>query len=129
MNKIVYLIGIFFIFIGCATAPTTYPEDNSISFDQNNADEYDLIVMDIDYEFYLKSIARPENFYSLEFYRNKNQNYVIEWNIRHNQPFRYNPDLYANRIDYNPRIDYGLNFEYKLYNFFKFIEWKYKIRL
>lgn len=129
MKKILFFVGIFLFLTNCATNLPTSEKENTLSFDKNEEDEYDLIVMDLDYEVYLRSIAQSKNFYSLEFYKNKNQNYVTEWNIRHNQPFRYNPDLYAVRIDYNPRINYGLDFEYKLYHFFKFIEWKYKTKL
>ena len=69
------------------------------------------------------------NYYSENYYKNKNQVYVTEWNIRHSQPFRYDPDFYAVRIDYNPNMKYGIKLEYKLYNFFEFIKWKYKVDL
>ena len=81
-----------------------------------------------EYEIYLKTIARPESYYTESYYRSKNRIYSTIWNQRHSNPFSYNPNIYAVSIDLNPNINYGLNFEYKLYNFFKFMEWKNKIR-
>ena len=108
---------------------TAVTEEKKLTFEADEDGEYDIIVFDPQYETYLISIAKPKNFYSEQYYKNKNQLFVSEWNNRHSQPFRYNPDLYAVHIDYDPIKDYGLNLEYKLYNFFKFIEWKYKVRL
>lgn len=109
--------------------PQKNDEEKTLSFEKNDEEEYDIIVLDPQYETYLVSIARPMEFYSENYYKNRNQMYVTEWNLRHSQPFRYNPDFYAVRIDYEPNKDYGLKLEYKLYNFFEFIKWKYKVDL
>jgi hypothetical protein len=103
--------------------------ENTLSFEKNDEDEYDIIVLDPQYETFLKSIAKPKDFYSESYYKTKNEFYVMEWNLRYSQPLRYDPDFYAVRIDYNPSVDYGLNLEYKLFNFFQFINWKYKVNL
>ena len=115
--------------MSCATTPSISDASNSLTFEKNEEDEYDIIVMDTQYDYFLKSMAKPMNFYSEEYYRNKNMQYVSEWNIRVSQPFRYDPNFYSMRIDYNPAVNYGLNLEYKLYNFFQFIKWKYKVNL
>lgn len=120
-----------FLFVGCQTqvpAPTENT-DQSLTFDKNEEDEYDLVVFDAEYDVFLMTIARPENFYSENYYKMKNDQYVNVWNSRHSQPMRFDPDLYAVQINYDPKINYGLKLEYKLYNFFKFIEWKYKVNL
>lgn len=127
------ILAIFFtiLFVACQTqapAPTENPE-NSLTFEKNDEDQYDILVFDSQYDVYLMTIARPESFYSENYYKMKNQQYVNVWNNRHAQPLRFDPDLYAVQIDYNPRTNYGLKLEYKLYNFFKFIEWKYKVNL
>ena len=90
--------------------------------------EYEIIITDIGFETYLNTIAKPENFYSQEFYENKNRFYVTEWNIRAQNPLRYRSDIYENQIDYDFNVDYGLEVNYKLYNYFKFIEYKYNQR-
>ena len=120
-----------FFFVSCQTqAPApTENSDNSMTFEKNEEDEYDIVVFDSQYDVYLMSIARPEGYYSEQYYKMKNEQYVNVWNNRHAQPLRYDPDLYSVQIDYDPNTDYGLKLEYKLYNFFQFIEWKYKVNL
>lgn len=129
MKNLLYIIIFCSSFFNCATNLPVVKEDNTLSFEKNEEDEYDIIVLDTQYETYLVSIARPMNFYSESYYKNRNRIYVTEWNMRHSQPFSYDPDFYAVRIDYEPNVDYGLKLEYKLYNFFEFIKWKYKVDL
>ncbi len=129
MKNLLYIFICLQIFMSCSTNLATTKESNSLSFEKNEENEYDIIVLDPQYETYLASIAKPLNFYSENYYKNKNQIYVTEWNIRHSQPFAYDPDFYAVRIDYNSNMDYGIKLEYKLYNFFEFIKWKYKVDL
>ena len=130
MKFLVYAFLLISLF-SCATQTKVQneKEENSLSFDKNEEDEYDIVVFDSQYDIFLNTIARPMNHYSEAYYKNKNQIFVNEWNYRHSQPFHYDPNLYAVRIDYNPQLDYGITLEYKLYNFFKFIEWKYKVKL
>ena len=92
----------------------------------NDSLEYEIIIIDIGFESYLHSIAKPANFYSQSYYEIKNTFYVTEWNIRAQNPLRYNSSIYENVIDYNFSTDYGLDVNYKLYNYFKFVEYKYK---
>lgn len=103
-------------------------QNNKMIFEPNDDGEYDIIVMDSQYETFLMSIAKPKSFYTEDYYKSKNKLYVSIWNQRHMNPFKYNPDIYAVSINIDPTINYGLEFEYKLYNFFKFMEWKYSIR-
>ena len=39
---------------------------------------------------------------------------------------RYDNSIYENEINYDSNTDYGLDVNYKLYNYFKFVEHKYK---
>jgi hypothetical protein len=129
-NIITYLIlGVFIL--GCSsTSPTTQSDalpDGAVKI-ANEELEYEIIIIDQGFETYLYSIAKPANFYSQEFYEIKNQRYVIEWNIRTQNPMKYNSNIYEMEINYDPKIDYGLDVNYKLYNYFKFVEYKYKER-
>jgi len=94
----------------------------------NDSLEYEIIIIEPGFDIYLATIAKPANFYSQSYYENKNRFYVTEWNQRHRQPFQYNPSIYENEIDYDYTVDYGLDVNYKLYNYFKFIEYKYNQR-
>lgn len=129
MKNLGYIFLVVFIFQSCSTNVPVNEDENALTFDKNEEEEYDIVVFDVQYDLYLKTIARPKSYFSEAYYKMKNQQYVTSWNLRHSQPFRYDPDLYAVRIDYEPNKDYGLNLEYKLFNFFQFIEWKYKVNL
>ena len=94
----------------------------------NDSLEYQIIIYDIGFRTYLQTIAKPMNFYSQNYFEIKNNFYVTEWNFRASNPIRYG-DLYGSRIEYLPQIDYGLEVNYKLYNYFKFFEKKYGVRL
>lgn len=132
MKKLFLLICIPILFLACTTNQTTSvpnKDDNSLKFEPNEEGDYDIVVFDPDYEVYLRTTAPPKSYYSKEYYESQNRRYVTIWNQRHMMPMAYNPDLYAVSIDLDPNIDYGLDFEYKLFNFFRFIEHKYRVRI
>tara|TARA_R110001583_G_scaffold21803_1_gene82431 strand:+ start:349 stop:756 length:408 start_codon:yes stop_codon:yes gene_type:complete len=91
--------------------------------------EYEIIIIEPGFNFWLNSIAKPEGYYSQSYLENRNNVYVIEWNQRVMQPQVYVPDLYELQIDYSPNIDYGYEVNYKLYNYFIYFQRKYNQRL
>jgi len=95
-----------------------------------NADstEYELLVFDPSFETFLATQPYPEWYYSDDYYRNLNIQYVSEWNYRHDNPLVYG-NFYETKIDYNPNVDYGLELNYRLYQYFRFIEKEYGIVL
>ncbi|PIF01228.1 MAG: hypothetical protein CR994_01305 [Maribacter sp.] len=95
----------------------------------SDAVDYEIIIIEPGYNFWLKSIAKPEGYYSQSYLENRNNLYVMEWNQRVLQPQRYDPDLYEMQIDYLPNIDYGYEVNYKLYNYFIYFQRKYDQRL
>lgn len=95
----------------------------------NDSLEYEIIIIEPGFDAWLHSVARPEGYYSQQFLENRNQIYVINWNQRVTQPFRYDPDLYTLQIDYDPQTDYGYEVNYKLYNYFIYFQRKYNQRL
>ncbi|MGI9525551.1 MAG: DUF6146 family protein [Weeksellaceae bacterium] len=114
----------------CSTLPTSQDaQEHKLTLEENKDGEYDIIVFDSDYNYYLNAIAYPIDYYSESYYKNKNTFLVNEWNYRHSQPMRFNPSIYEVSIDYNPQINYGKTLEYKLFNFFRFMEWKHEIDL
>ncbi len=134
MKKLILLISLPLLFFACSTNQTTKnsipnKESNSLKFEPNEEGDYDIVVFDPQYDVYLKSIALPKESYSKQYYEQMNRLYVMIWNQRHMQPLVYNPDLYAVSIDLDPSVDYGYDFEYKLFNFFRFIEHKYRVRI
>jgi len=95
----------------------------------NDELEYEIIIIEPGFNFWLASRARPEGFYSQQYLESRNLIYVTEWNNRVMQPFRFNPNLYEMQIDYIPGIDYGYEVNYKLYNYFIYFQLTYKQQL
>ena len=95
----------------------------------NDSLEYEVIIIDVGFTLYLNTIAKPKNYYSLNYLENKNNMYVTNWNLRALNPSKFNSPIYENRIDYSSQIRYGLEVNYKLFNYFQFAQQKYKIRL
>jgi len=128
------------IFNNCKTSKEriSLSDDEKTSFNKTEGDtitissdvtEYEIIIIEPGFNFWLQSTARPEGFYSQTYLENRNQIFVSEWNRRVLQPQRYNPNLYELEINYQPHIDYGYEVNYKLYNYFIYFQRKYNQRL
>lgn len=133
----------FFLMLVCAGCTGTkktieITDEEKIAFNQKEGDtvkiasdstEYEIIIIEPGFNFWLKTIARPEGYYSQSFLENRNQLFVINYNQRVVQPMRYGSDLYQLQIDYNSSIDYGYEVNYKLYNYFIYFQRRYNQRL
>lgn len=91
----------------------------------NDSLEYEIIIIDPGFGYFLNAIARPEGYYSQTYLENKNRFLVTDYNQRVRMPGRYDPSIYEQEINYNPNIDYGYDVNYKLYNYFVYLSRKY----
>lgn len=123
---------------GSSKEAVNISDEEKMAFNQKEKDtiaianeevEYEIIIIEPGFNFWLQSIAKPKGYYSQSFLENRNQLYVIQWNQRVMQPLRYDPNLYQLQIDYSPNIDYGYEVNYKLYNYFIYFQRKYNQRL
>lgn len=138
-NSIYFLILLASVFLfNCNTSKTPASKQNEkeIATTQNDTVriandelEYEIIVIDPGFNFWLASNARPRGFFSQNYMENRNRIYVIEWNQRVLQPQRFNPQLYELQIDYENNTDYGYEVNYMLYNYFIYFQLKYNQRL
>lgn len=140
MKNFIYILLVTAFIAGCNTSKTmpTKTTKNEKAGNQKLSDtititneelEYEIIIIEPGFNYWLASQARPEGFYSQQYLENRNYQYVIEWNLRVNQPSRFNPNLYELRIDYQNNIDYGYEVNYKLYNYFIYFQRTYNQRL
>ncbi|MGQ1787031.1 DUF6146 family protein [Saccharicrinis sp. GN24d3] len=130
MKLTIYILLTGLLAIACnSTKPVSKGDTETaiINESENDTTEYELIIFDTRYDSFLVT-QPPKDFYSNEYYRTWNIQYVTEWNIRHNNPMRYG-DFFETQIDYSPHIDYGIDLNYQLYNYFLFIEKEYGIVL
>ncbi|WP_369047909.1 DUF6146 family protein [Tenacibaculum sp. UWU-22] len=95
----------------------------------NDSLEYEITIIDVGFERYLNSVAKPRGYYSQAYLENRNAIYVSNWNYRARNPSSFNPNIYENEIDYNPNTDYGYEVNYKLFNYFEFAQHKYRMSL
>lgn len=145
MKKSYFFLGILFftllLIVGSCNSSkkTIQPTDEEKkAFSQTEGDtvqiasdktEYEIIIIEPGFNYWLQSIAQPEGYYSQSYLENRNQIYVMNWNQRVLLPSQYDPNLYEMQIDYNPNIDYGYEVNYKLYNYFIYFQRRYKQRL
>ncbi|WP_265242589.1 DUF6146 family protein [Muriicola sp. Z0-33] len=126
--------------IGCKSSKeaVVVSEDEKLAFQQTTEDtieiksdktEYEIIIIEPGFNFWLQSIAKPEGYYSQSYLETRNRILVSNWNQRVLQPMRFDPNLYQMQIDYEPHIDYGYEVNFKLYNYFIYFQRKYNQRL
>ena len=134
-NAILTLLICFGIY-SCKTsdkAISASSETNKITQDTvriaNDKLEYEILIIEPGFNFWLQSQAKPEGYYEQFFLENRNRLFVTEWNSRVLQSQRYGPHLYEMQIDYQAHIDYGYDVNYKLYNYFIYFQLHYKQQL
>lgn len=106
----------------------TITENDTVAI-ASDATEYEIIIIEPGFNYWLQSIARPPGYYGQEFLESRNHIWVTEWNNRVLQPMRFDPQRYELQIDYQPNIDYGYEVNYKLYNYFIYFQRRYNQRL
>ena len=132
MQKLVIIIATLIVSlhiyaIGPSDLDSQLFSSDTISINQADSTEYDIIIIETGYDNWILTNAKPKWYYTNDYYRNKNLFFVSDWNNRvissmHRPPFE-------EQIMYNPNTDYGLDVNYKLYWYFKFMEHKYGIKL
>lgn len=112
------------IVISCAPRTTG---QGALKPQQNEEGQWELIVIDTDFDYYLNAIAKPASFYSEATLKQRNTMLVSEWNSYYYAGRHRN--IIESGIEYNPNENYGKDFEYKLYQVFAYVQWKYGLRL
>ncbi|MFT7050699.1 MAG: hypothetical protein ACJAZK_001297, partial [Psychroserpens sp.] len=101
MKRITQLLILALLFVSCGsskiisnnTIEAEIPEEDIVRI-ANDDLEYEIIIIEPGFNFWLASIARPEGYYSQNFMETRNQQMVIEWNNRVMQIQRYDQNLY-----------------------------------
>ncbi len=131
LRHLLLLFSVGFVLWSCSSSPiknNTNQKEKPVVI-ANDSLEYEITIIDIGFNSYLNSIAKPIGYYSQSYLENKNIFYIAEWNHRARNPLQYNANIYENVIEYESNIDYGYDVNYKLFNYFEFAQRKYKMRL
>lgn len=94
---------------------------------KNEDGEWDLTVIDTEFNYFLNAVAKPMSQYSESFLKTRNTLLANEWNGYYNSGQYRN--IIESGIDYNPTENYGVKFECKLYQVFAYVNWKYGLRM
>ena len=134
MKSIIKIISAFILgaFLwSCGSTPISTKKDDKEApvVIANDSLEYEIIIIDPGFTYYLNAIAQPQGFYSQGYLEARNRVWVTIWNQRFMDSGRYNPNIYENQIQYNRSVDYGYEVNYKLFNYFLFAQRKYKMSL
>ena len=134
MKQFIYILLIISLIFSCNTSQKAVGQTSEdITKEQdtvrisNDDIEYEIIIIEPGFNFWLKSTARPEGYYSQDYLESRNRIYVAAWNQRALDP--YQRGLYQMQIDYQSGINYGYDVNYKLYNYFIYFQLTYKQRL
>ncbi|APZ46368.1 hypothetical protein BW723_08680 [Polaribacter reichenbachii] len=131
LKQILVLFAVSVFFWACGSSPinkTPVQKEEPVVI-ANDSLEYEITIIDIGFNNFLNSIAKPEGFYSQQYLEARNRAWVVTWNQRARTPNQFNASIYENIIDYQPTVDYGYEVNYKLFNYFLFAQRKYKMNL
>lgn len=129
MRNLIFIIALVLFplnFIAQST-PKTDVEESAMKPEKNDEGEWELTVIDTQFDYFLNAIAKPISQYSESYLKGRNAMLVTEWNLYYISG-RYR-NVIESSIDYDPREKYGIKFEYKLYQVFAYVNWKYKLRM
>ncbi len=129
MKKIIFLLA-FSVFVwNCSAQKSNTITENKkeIKPEKNEDGEWELDVLDSQYDYFLNAIAKPMNYYSVSYLKTRNTFLVTEWNsYYYSGKYR---NVIESSIDYDSSENYGLKFEYKLYQVFAYVYWKYGLKM
>ncbi|MCI3938069.1 DUF6146 family protein [Chryseobacterium aahli] len=109
------------------SSPKNDKEESAMKPEKNDDGEWELTVIDTQFDYFLNAVAKPISQYSESFLKSRNSSLVNIWNSYY-RTGKYR-NIIESLIDYDPKKNYGTKFEYKLYQVFVFIHWKYNLRL
>ncbi|SIS83164.1 hypothetical protein SAMN05421789_10826 [Kaistella chaponensis] len=129
MKKIMFLIMVSLFVFSCGPQNkiAENKENHEIKPTKNEDDEWELDVLDTQYEYFITAVAKPMSMYSESYLKSRNTFLVTEWNSNFfTGKYR---NVIESTIEYNPNENYGLKFEYRLYQVFAYVQWKYGVKM
>ncbi|HPW88976.1 MAG TPA: DUF6146 family protein [Kaistella chaponensis] len=129
MKKIMFIIMVSLFVFSCGPQNkiAENKENHEIKPTKNEDDEWELDVLDTQYEYFITAVAKPMSMYSESYLKSRNTFLVTEWNSNFfTGKYR---NVIESTIEYNPNENYGLKFEYRLYQVFAYVQWKYGVKM
>ncbi|PTT77439.1 MULTISPECIES: DUF6146 family protein [unclassified Chryseobacterium] len=121
------ILSLFSVYCSAQSNTKNEKEKSEMKPSKNDDGEWDLTVIDTQFDYFLNAIAKPISQYSESYLKNRNTFLVTEWNSYYSSG-RYR-NVIESSIDYDPKEKYGIKFEYKLYQVFAYVNWKYGLKM
>ena len=126
MKKLIFALFVLLIVWSCFPSQKSGSSERHSTI-KSDSTEYEITIIDIDFDqWYLINYSLAKD-YSNEYYRSKNMVAVSSWNDYFTRN-RYHRVI-ENYIYYDNSVDYGIDVNRKLFWYFKYAEETYKIRL
>lgn len=136
MKNLICSTFIFLILLGCSSSNSSNvmkfskeENDKPILNDtikiENDALEYEVIIIDAGFSSWFNSYAKPRSYYSQQYLEARNRDWVLGWNNK----FYQGNKLFDMSIDYQSNIDYGYEVNYLIYNYLTYFQLTNKIKL
>jgi hypothetical protein len=94
----------------------------------NDSLEYEIIIFEPGFNSWLVT-QKPRGYYNLNYLEQRNRIFVINYNQRVLNPFRFDPNLYPQQINYEYNVDYGYEVNYLLYFYSVYFQQEYSQKL
>ena len=134
MKYLIYILIISLSIYSCNSSKeiNTASENDGMQIDTiriaNDSLEYEVLILEPGFDFWLNSRAKPRDFYDLGFLENKNRFWIQEYNRRARNLSGYG-NLYPQPINYEFNVDYGFEVNYLLYNYLLYFQEQYNQKL
>ena len=129
MKRVLLLLSaLFFFLIACFVFLDKKIFDNKPKLESdtirisNEEIEYEVLIIDIGFQSWFNSYAKPRNYYSQSYLESRNRIWILEWNRRAMLPLQYNPNLYEMTINYDSTTNYGYEVNYMIYNYLVYFQ-------
>ena len=129
MKRVLLLLSaLFFFLIACSVSQDKKSFDNKPKLESdtirisNEEIEYEVLIIDIGFQSWFNSYAKPRNYYSQSYLESRNRIWILEWNRRAMLPLQYNPNLYEMTINYDSTTNYGYEVNYMIYNYLVYFQ-------
>jgi hypothetical protein len=97
---------------------TCYSQNSDTVRIKNDTLEYEIVIIDPYFNFWLIGNARPRGFYGLGYLESYNRFYISNWNNRVMSSNYTDINIFI--IDYDFNIKYGYEVNYLLFNYFQY---------
>ena len=132
MKKLIFSMLVLLAAWSCSPSKKTGATDRQLiiksdSTIKSDSIEYEILIIDPQFQNWYLMNYSPAKDFSNEYYRNKNQFAVSTWNEYYTSA-RYK-NVIENHISYDNSVDYGIDVNRQLHWYFRYTEETFNIRL